>query len=111
MRHIWGLGIVVIAFGLLAACASPPTPTVVEVTRLVPGPTAVTPTDPIEVEVEVTRVVTETVTLVETVVPERPSPGSAERPFQLLFAPVVETAVISRRAQVLADWLAEQIGQ
>ena len=111
MRRFLGLAIVVIVFGLVAACASSPAPTVVEVTRLVPGPTAVTPTDPIEVAIEVTRVVTETVTLVETVSAERPSPGSAERPFQLLFAPVVETAVISRRAQVLADWLTAQTGQ
>lgn len=111
MRRFWGLGIFIIACGLLAACASSPTPTVVEVTRLVPGPTAVTTADPVAVEIEVTRVVTETVTQVETIVAKRPSPGSAERPFQLLFAPVVDTAVISSRAQVLADWLAEQTGQ
>ncbi len=109
MRRSWGLRLSIIVFGLLAACAS--SPTVVEVTRLVPGPTAVAIADPLEVEIQVTRVVTETVTQVETVVAERPSPGSAERPFQLLFAPVVDTAVISSRAQVLADWLAEQTGQ
>lgn len=109
MWRSWGLRLSIIVLGLLAACAS--SPTVVEVTRLVPGPTAVAIADPLEVEIQVTRVVTETVTQVETVVAERPSPGSAERPFQLLFAPVVDTAVISSRAQVLADWLAEQTGQ
>lgn len=94
--------------GLLAACNVPPT--VVEVTRLVPGATAAVTPSPVEVEVEVTRIVTETVTVAETLQSERTSPGSADRPFQLLFAPVVDTAVISSRAQVLADWLAEQTG-
>ena len=107
MRRLWGLAFITI--GLLAACAT--APTVVEVTRLVPGGTAVPTPDPIEVEVEVTRLVTETVTVVETVLPERPSPGSAQRPYQLLFAPVADTNVISSRAQILADWLARQTGQ
>jgi ABC-type phosphate/phosphonate transport system substrate-binding protein len=109
MRHFWGLGFTVL--WLLTACAS--SPTVVEVTRLAPAAAAVSTPIPIEVEVavEVTRIVTETVTITATVLPERPSPGSAERPFQLLFAPVVDTAVISSRAQILADWLTEQTGQ
>ena len=107
MRHLWGF--VFIFLGLLMACAT--APTVVEVTRLVPGATAVTTPSLVEVEVEVTRLVTESVTVVETVQPERPSPGSVERPFQLLFAPVVDTAVLSSRAQVLADWLTAQTGQ
>jgi phosphonate transport system substrate-binding protein len=109
MRHFWGLGFTVL--WLLTACA--PSPTVVEVTRLAPAAAAVSTPIPIEVEVAVavTRIVTETVTITATVLPERPSPGLAERPFQLLFAPVVDTAVISSRAQVLADWLTEQTGQ
>lgn len=109
MQRLWGLFF--IAFGLLTACAT--SSTVVEVTRIVPGDTAVsTPSEQIiEVPVEVTRIVTETVTVVETVIPEMPSPGSAERPFQLLFAPVADTAVVHSRAQVLADWLTEQTGQ
>ena len=109
MRGLWGLFF--ISFGLwLVACAS--SPDVVEVTRLVPGATAVASTVyPIEVEVEVTRLVTRTVSITETVLPERLSPGSAERPFQLLFAPVVDTNVVSHRAQVLADWLTAQTGQ
>ena len=105
MRRLWGLFF--LAFGFLTACAT--SPTVVEVTRLVPGETAVATPNPIEVEV--TRVVTETVTVVETAPPDRPSPGTAEQPYQLLFAPVADTAVISSRAQVLADWLAAQTGQ
>jgi ABC-type phosphate/phosphonate transport system substrate-binding protein len=88
---------------------------VVEVTRLVPGTTAVSAAIPVEVTVEVpfevTRLVSETVILTETVLPQRPAPGSVERPFQLLFAPVADTAVISSRAQVLADWLGGQTGQ
>jgi ABC-type phosphate/phosphonate transport system substrate-binding protein len=109
MRRLWGL--LFISFGLLTSCAT--SPTVVEVTRIVPGDTAVSaPSEQIiELPVEVTRIVTETVTVVETVIPERPFPGSAERPFQLLFAPVADTAVVHSRAQVLADWLTEQTGQ
>ncbi|WP_420642107.1 phosphate/phosphite/phosphonate ABC transporter substrate-binding protein [Candidatus Leptofilum sp.] len=111
MRRLWGL--VFIGFAFFTACAS--SPEVLVVTRIVPSDTAVSPPAPIEVTVEVpvevTRLVTETVTVVETVVPDVPSLGSAERPFQLLFAPVADTAVISSRAQVLADWLTEQSGQ
>jgi ABC-type phosphate/phosphonate transport system substrate-binding protein len=107
MRRFWGL--VFVSIGLLAGCAA--APTVVEVTRLVPVATAVSTPNPIEVEVEVTRIVTETVMVTEPVLSERPWPGSAERPFQLLFAPVADTAVISSRAQILADWLGDQTGQ
>lgn len=107
MQRLWALFF--ISLGLLAACAS--APTVVEVTRLVPGAAIVSTATPVEVEIEVTRIVTETVTVTDPVVTERPLPGSAERPFQLLFAPVVDTAVISSRAQLLADWLTRQTGQ
>ncbi|MAT95633.1 MAG: hypothetical protein CL608_00575 [Anaerolineaceae bacterium] len=107
MRRLWGL--VVVSIGLLAGCAA--SPTVVEVTRLVPGTPAASPPNPVEVEIEVTRIVSETVTVTEPVVRERPSPGSAERPFQLLFAPVADTNVIGSRGQILADWLARQTGQ
>ena len=107
MQRLWGLTFLIL--WLLAACSTPST--VVEVTRLVPGETAVS--TPISVEVEVTRIVAETVTIIveEPITTERPSPGTAEWPFQLLFAPVVDTAVISSRAQVLADWLTRQTGQ
>lgn len=107
MRRLWDW--VFISVGLLAACAT--SPTVVEVTRLVPGTPAASPPNPVEVEIEVTRIVSETVTVTEPVVSQRPSPGSAERPFQLLFAPVADTNVISSRGQILADWLARQTGQ
>ncbi len=107
MRRLWGL--VFIFSGLLAGCVS--APTVVEVTRLAPEVTVVTSPNPVEVEVEVTRIVTETVTVAEPVVNERPSSGSTERPFQLLFAPVADTNVIISRGQILADWLAQQTGQ
>ncbi len=108
MRHLWGL--IFISVGLLAACAA--APTVVEVTRLMPGVTAVSsPAPTTAIEVEVTRIVTQTVTVTQPLISERPLPGSAERPFQLLFAPVADTDVISSRAQVLARWLAQQTGQ
>ncbi len=107
MKRLWGSGLLLIWFSV--ACAPPPT--VVEVTRLAPGNTAVPTPTFVEVEVEVTRLVTGTVTIAATALPDRPSPGSAERPFQLLFAPVVDTAVISSRAEILADWLTEQTGQ
>jgi ABC-type phosphate/phosphonate transport system substrate-binding protein len=111
MRRLWGFALLIL--WLLAACQS--SPRVVEVTRLLPDATAVSTRTPTinEVEVEVTRIVTGTVTIVieEPIVQQRPPAGSAERPFQLLFAPVVETAVLSSHAQVLADWLLQQTGK
>ncbi|MCP4421682.1 MAG: phosphate/phosphite/phosphonate ABC transporter substrate-binding protein [Chloroflexi bacterium] len=119
MRRLWDLRLSIL--WLLVACQ--PSPKVVEVTRLLPratvptslrGQAVSTPTPTLtEIEVEVTRIVTETVFVVEEklVVQQRPAAGSAERPFQLLFAPVVDTAVLSSRAQILADWLMQQTGQ
>ena len=101
-------GILAVLF-YLAACAT--SPTVVEVTRLIPGETAVPIETTVELPVEVTRIVTETTTVVETVAVENAVPGSAERPYQLLFAPVTDTAVIQSRAQLLATWLAGQTGK
>ena len=114
------LGIV----GLLLMTACQPPVVMVEVTRLVDGqgtavasppPTLAPPTptpmdapSPAEgavvtrlVEVEVTRVVPEEI-LVEVT---RAPLGSAARPVQLLFAPTVETAVISRRGAILVEAL------
>ena len=54
---------------------------------------------------------TETTTDLQTVALEIAVPGSAERPYQLLFAPVADTAVIYSRAQLLANWLTGQTGQ
>lgn len=106
MRRLRGL--LFLALILLTACATDAT--VVEVTRLIPAETAVPIQTTVELPVEVTRIVTETVTVVETAAAERAAPGSAERPYQLLFAPVADTAVIHNRAQVLANWLARQTG-
>ncbi|MFZ1400403.1 MAG: PhnD/SsuA/transferrin family substrate-binding protein [Candidatus Promineifilaceae bacterium] len=106
MRRLRGL--LFLALILLTACATDAT--VVEVTRLIPAETAVPIQTTVELPVEVTRIVTETVTVVETVAAESAAPGSAERPYQLLFAPVADTAVIHNRAQVLANWLARQTG-
>lgn len=111
MRRLWGLMLII--FALQMACAT--SPEIVEVTRIVSTETIVSTPSIVEVTVEVplevTRVVTETETVLETVVPNALLPGSAERPFQLLFSPVVDTAVISSRAQVLADWLSRQTGK
>ena len=98
---------------MVTACST--APTVVTVTRLVPAPTAVSAEtlSPTFTNVEVTRTITETVTVVveAPIVAERPLLGTAERPFQLLFAPITDVAVISHRAQLLADWLTEETGQ
>ncbi|VAW39300.1 hypothetical protein MNBD_CHLOROFLEXI01-3366 [hydrothermal vent metagenome] len=109
MRRLWGF--VLLILWLLAACQSPPR--VVEVTRLLPQGTAVSTPPATIKEVEVTRIVTGTVMIIieEPIVQQQPPLGSAERPFQLLFAPVVDTAVLSSHAQVLADWLQQQTGK
>ncbi len=108
------LSTLLIALGLLlTACA--PQVVQIEVTRLVQErgvPVSVEPAPPIEIEV--TRVVTQEVTRIvpeeiEVVIEVTKMPlGSAERPIQLLFSPVVNTAVIQIRAQPLADFLAER---
>lgn len=106
-QRLWGLAL--LALWLLVGCS--PTPTLVEVTRVAAVDNTVS--TPTIVEVEVTRLVTETETVVveEAIVPDRPQPGSAERPFLLLFAPVVDTAVMNQRAQIFANWLIQQTGQ
>ncbi len=98
---------------LLAACQPQTVP--VEVTRLVEvvagEDSAVSaPTQVVEVTrlvpQEVTRVVTETVVL-----PVTPSPlGSAARPVQLLFPPVVNTAVLTTRSAPLVTALETATG-
>ncbi len=98
---------------LLSACA--PQVVEIEVTRLVLEggvPVSVEPAQPTEIEVtrivaqEVTRIVPEEI---EVVVEVTKMPlGSVERPIQLLFSPLVNTAVIQTRAQPLADFLTEQ---
>jgi phosphonate transport system substrate-binding protein len=97
---------------LLAACQ--PQTVVVETTFVVEV-TAVPPTTPTpivietirELPIEVTRIVVE-----EVVRPVTPAPlGSEQRPVQLLFAPVAQTAVLQERAQVLASRLTEVSGR
>lgn len=99
---------------LLIACQ--PQAVIVEVTRLVAETeivvteVAVTREVPLEVtraiEMEVTRLVTE-----EQLVEVTKTPlGTAVRPIQLLFAPVVDTAIISEQAALLADHLQAATG-
>jgi len=91
---------------LLSACQ--PNEVVLEVTRLVET----------QERIEVTRLVSETVVQEATrIVPEeillevtRSPLGSEVRPVQLLFPPVVDTAVIAARGEVLANALREATG-
>lgn len=109
---------------LLTACQ--PEVVLVDVTRLVEI-TRVDVTPPVSVQsvgqatpitVEVTRVVSQEVTRVvtatvveESILEEAESPlGTADRPVQLLFAPVADTATIVRRGQVLAEALSKATG-
>lgn len=97
---------------LLVACQ--PQVITVEVTRpaaagqvdAAPTETASEPATPQIVVQEVTRVVPQEVTVEVTKSPL----GSPERPVQLLFPPVVDTAVISERAAALADALSTATG-
>lgn len=86
--------------GPVGTSVAPLSPQTVEVTRLVPQEVAL--------PVEVTRVVTMTE---QVAVEVTKSPlGSVERPIQLLFSPVYNSAIITDRGQVLADALAEATG-
>lgn len=111
MRKSWFL-VLFIALILLPACQ--PQLEVVEVTRLVEA--TVAGSQPVVSEtVQVTRVVAEEVTRVVpqevTVEVTRPLLGSAVRPVQLLFPPVVDTNVIKLRGSALAEALAETTGR
>lgn len=94
--------------GLMGMTACQPQEILLEVTRLVE----------MQDTVEVTRIVQETVVheatrLIseELVVEVTKSPlGTEARPVQLLFSPVVDTAVINRRGAVLAQALSEETG-
>jgi phosphonate transport system substrate-binding protein len=97
--------------GLIGLTACQPREIVLEVTRIVETHketlevTRIVPQTEIQ---EVTRLVSEEL-LVEVEV-TRPPLGSAARPVQLLFSPVVDTAVINKRGQILAQTLAETTG-
>jgi phosphonate transport system substrate-binding protein len=109
----------VIACLLLAACQ--PELVLVEVTREVfRDGMATAPPPPVVTEsIEVTRVVMSEVTRVveqvvttEVMVEVTPAPpGTTDRPFQLLFAPVADTAVISTRSVGLIEALEADTGQ
>ncbi|MCP4359318.1 MAG: PhnD/SsuA/transferrin family substrate-binding protein [Chloroflexi bacterium] len=113
MRKIWfllGMG----CWLLLTACQ--PQVMEVEVTRVVDtsAVTDVIPATPETILIEVTRLVPQEVTRVvseEVIVEQTPSPvGSAARPVQLLFAPTVNTAVLTQRAQSLIQALSDATG-
>ena len=108
-----------IIFAVLLVVGCQPQVFEVEVTRLVDvdGGVVAAAVTPEMIEVEVTRLVQQEVE-VTRVVPEEivvevtKSPlGSPERPIQLLFAPTVNTAVISNRAPAFADFLADAAGR
>jgi ABC-type phosphate/phosphonate transport system substrate-binding protein len=116
-RHSIALRLIfIVALLLLAACQSEVV--TVEVTRLVEPtaapaaaeaeatapPAAEPPTEPPPSPVP--EVITATVTVEVT----RPPLGMAERPIQLLFPPFTSSAIITQRAQVLADTLSEATG-
>lgn len=91
---------------LAFAVACQPETVEVEVTRVVTETQEVEV--PVETEVEVTRVVTETV--VETVEGDMASLGSEERPIKVLFVPSVEVDAIITGGDVLAEALNEATG-
>ena len=108
LRTKWSLLGLLLAAMVMAACQ----PQTVEVTRVVTE--TVTEQVEVEVEVEVTRVVTETVTEevevpVEVEVDKAPL-GSEERPIQVLFVPSVDADVIVTGGDVLAEALKEATG-
>lgn len=95
-------------FLLAFAVACQPETVEVEVTRVVTETQEVEVEVPVETEVEVTRVVTETV--VETVESEMAPLGSEERPIKVLFVPSVEVDAIITGGDVLAEALNEATG-
>lgn len=82
----------------LLAVGCSPEAVEVEVTRVVTETETVTN----EVQVEVTRVVTETETVVEEVMVDEAALGSEERPIKVLFVPSVEVDAIITGGDVLA---------
>ncbi|MFQ5399331.1 MAG: phosphate/phosphite/phosphonate ABC transporter substrate-binding protein [Anaerolineae bacterium] len=102
------------AVALLLFVACQPQLVLVEVTRVIEITPAGQPVPATPPPVEVTRLVVEEVTRVvpEEIIVEvtRPPLGTAERPVQLLFSPVADTAVIKERGEELADALAQATG-
>lgn len=110
MKHAKWL-VFLLSSGLLAFTACQPQEIQVEVTRLVEVPAEVEVTRLVTdtergVEVATSVVVQEVPELLATVEVTPPPLGSSERPVQLLFPPVADTEVATRRGQFLADALA-----
>ncbi len=101
------VGLLVLAVGL-AACQ--PQTVEVEVTRVITETEEVAVE--VEVPVEVTRVVTETVTetVTEEVVIEEAPLGSEERPIQVLFVPSVDSDAIITGGDMMAQELERATG-
>ncbi len=113
-KVVWFVIMLTILAVLTVACQ--PEEVQVEVTRVVTQTEEVEVEVPVEVEVEVTRVVTEvqtetvTETVVEEVMVEEAPLGSEERPIKVLFVPSVEADVIISGGEVLANALTEATG-
>jgi phosphonate transport system substrate-binding protein len=91
---------------MVAITACQPQTVEVEVTRVVTD--TITEEVPVEVIVEVTRIVTET--LVETVSEEMAPLGSPERPIKVLFVPSVDVDAIITGGEVLTQALEDATG-
>ncbi len=96
----------------VVAVACQPDTVEVEVTRVVTETQEVEVEVPVEVTRVITEVVTETVTEVvtETVVEEMAPLGSADRPIKVLFVPSVDVDAIISGGDVLANALSEATG-
>ncbi len=93
---------------LVAIAACQPQTVEVEVTRVVTDTVTEEVEVPVEVIVEVTRVVTETV--VETVSGDQAPLGSPERPIKVLFVPSVDVDAIITGGEVLTQALEDATG-
>lgn len=105
-KAIWLLVTAVLLLAFAVACQ--PQTVQVEVTRVITE--TVKEEVPVEVEVEVTRVVTQTETVVETVTMEEAELGSEEHPIKVLFVPSVEVDAIISGGEVLAQALEDATG-
>lgn len=105
-KAIWLLVTAVLLLTFAVACQ--PQTVQVEVTRVITE--TVKEEVPVEVEVEVTRVVTQTETVVETVTMEEAQLGSEEHPIKVLFVPSVEVDAIISGGEVLAQALEDATG-
>ena len=104
----WLLVVLLLLGTALVACQPEVEQVEVEVTRVITEEREVE----VEVPVEVTRVVTETETetVVEEVQVEEAELGSEERPIKVLFVPSVEVDAIITGGEVLAEALEEATG-